>query len=482
MKSYRFSRRHFMQSVGAASGLHALLSLAEARAEGEPAPKRFLVLFHPVGGLYDAWSPKGSEAAFTLSPILAPFEPLRERMVILDGMKLLAPSVPGTGGGGCHEANTVCLMSGVPYRGVWPGGTGDDARVDGPTIDQLFLKLQPALASARGQIPSLQIMCDERTDEREYSCRRISASGAGAPLDPYLSPAKLYDRVFGSFMPGGATPANQAELERARARRKSVLDFSLRDLARLEQLAPASERERLEAHATLIRELEQQLDAGSGVMERCSVGARPQDPSGIDRFQDTGMNGGNTAGGDQGTHRQIAELHFAVLRTALACDMTRVATFQYSPGNNHVSFQGFYPGDPASVHQHHGTSHEVGSDAKAMPFLVNVSKWYSEITAAFLSSLAATPDLDGKMLLDNTLVSYVTDLAEPLHDNSKIFPVSLFGGSGVGLRGGTLKRYGADTSRRPMNDMWLACAQLLDVPLTSLGSPDMFTGPLSGLS
>jgi hypothetical protein len=62
--------------------------------------------------------------------------------------------------------------------------------------------------------------------------------------------------------------------------------------------------------------------------------------------------------------------------------------------------------------------------------------------------------------------------------DSKIFPVSLFGGAKLGLKGGTLKRYGADTSRRPMNDMWLAVAKLLDVPLTTLGTPQMHTTPL----
>lgn len=483
MNQYRFKRRAFLQSVGAATGLHALLRLAEARAEGTPAPKRFMVVFHPVGGLYDQWTCSGTESAFELSPILKPFEPVKSNMVVLDGMKIMAPSVPGMGGGGCHEANTVCLMSGVPYRGTWPGGSGDDAKVDGPTVDQLFLSLNPQLASASGRIPSLQVQCDERTDDREYSCRRISASGAGTPLDPYLSPSKLYDRVFGNFMPGGNTPENQALLEKARARKKSVLDFALNDLKRLKALAPGSDQARLEAHAALIRELEQQLDAGMMPIDDCTPGTRPVDPSGLDRFQDTGMNGESTPGGDQDVHKQVAQLHFGVLRAALACDMTRVVSFQYSPGNNHVSFQGFFPGDPSSVHQHHGTSHEAGNDPNhVVPYLTNVSTWYAQITADFLSALKTTTDVDGSMLLDNTLLSYVTDIAEPLHDNSKIFPVSLFGGAGVGLKGGTLKRYGADTSRRPMNDMWLACARMLDVPLTSLGTPEMFTGALDGIS
>jgi hypothetical protein len=468
-----------VRSAGGATGLYALLRLCEASAAGAPAPKRFMVIFHPVGGVYDNWTCSGSGTTFTLSPILMPFEPVKNQMVVLDGMKIVAPPVPGTGGGGCHEANTVCLMSGVPYRGTWPGGTGDDAKVDGPSVDQLFLQKQPTLASALGKIPSLQIQCDERTDDREYSCRRLSASGAATPLDPYLAPSKLYDRVFGSIVPGGPTPANQAALAQARAMRKSVLDFALKDLARLELLVPASEKNRLEAHATMIRDLEMQLDASTAISGQCVQIQRPVDPPGIDHFQDTGLTGGNDPGGDQNTHKLVAQLHYAVLRAAFACDMTRVATFQYSPGNNHVSFQGFFPGDATGVHQHHGTSHDAGSDpSHVIPFLTSVSTWYSQITSDFLVSLQKATDLDGSSILDNTVVAYVTDIAEPLHDNSKIFPVSLFGGARLGMHGGTLRKFGADVNRRPMNDMWLGVAKLLDVPVTTLGTPDMHTSAL----
>ena len=37
----------------------------------------------------------------------------------------------------------------------------------------------------------------------------------------------------------------------------------------------------------------------------------------------------------------------------------------------------------------------------------------------------------------------------------------MFGGAGVRLRGNRLNRY---SLRRPVDDMWLACASALDVP------------------
>ena len=52
--SYRVARRSFLRGLGgAAVGLAPLLGMLEARAQGEPAPKRFLVIHHPLGAVRD---------------------------------------------------------------------------------------------------------------------------------------------------------------------------------------------------------------------------------------------------------------------------------------------------------------------------------------------------------------------------------------------------------------------------------------------
>ena len=99
----------------------------------------------------------------------------------------------------------------------------------------------------------------------------------------------------------------------------------------------------------------------------------------------------------------------------------------------------------------------------------------SEKTSAMLQALAATPEPSGDgTLLENTLVPYVTEVARADHSFNNA-PFVVFGGAGVSLRGRRFKRY---NPRRPVNDMWLACAKAFDVPLTSLGSSEMYTGPL----
>jgi hypothetical protein len=85
----------------------------------------------------------------------------------------------------------------------------------------------------------------------------------------------------------------------------------------------------------------------------------------------------------------------------------------------------------------------------------------------------------GGSLLDNTLVPYVTEVARADHTFDDA-PFVVFGGPGVRLQGGRLKRY---SPRRPVNDLWLACAQALDVPdLTALGEREMYTGALDILT
>jgi hypothetical protein len=445
-----------------------------------------MVIHHPVGGNHDNWRVTGSEYDFPLSMILEPFAPVQSNMVVISGMNIIKKARQGTAQSGCHEGNTVCLMTGEPHNGNWPGNGGDDAMVDAPSVDQLFLTQAPTtLGAPSGGIPSLQVACDERTDAREYSTRRLSASGPGVPMDPYLSPAKLYDRVFTGFMPN-ANPMTDAELVKARAAKKSVLDFAKADLKRMRALVPASEWPRLDAHEVEIRALETKLDSApnGGDIVNCALPTKPTDPDGLNRFEDTGMFNNPQGNGDQDTHKLVAELHYEILYNALKCDMTRVITFQYSPGTNHVSFQGFFPGDTNRVVSHHSQSHISGPDT--ILFLANVTRWYSEITAAFLLKLKQTAEVDGTTMLDNMVIPYITE-ARWDHVNDNAFPLTMFGGIPAGLQvsdpanppaagmgKGRMKSY----SRRPINDMWLACAKMLEVPVTTLGDEDMYTDPL----
>ncbi|MDD9944801.1 MAG: DUF1552 domain-containing protein [Myxococcales bacterium] len=467
--TYRIRRRNFLTGA-AATGFAYWLQRFEALAQGAEPAKRLLIMHHPVGTVKRNWACTGTETEWQLSRILAPFEPVKSHMVVLDGMDIVAP---GPGGG--HEKGTVVVMTGVPTRELYPGNGGDDPKAAGPSIDQRLLGITPALQGT--PIASLQVSCDDRVDVREISTRRLSYTGPAAPMEPYLTPKETYERVFGSLMMGGSQ--NAAALANARMLRKSVLDFGLSDLRKLRTLAPSSEHERLDAHEEAVRALETELDQSAQGSGSCGLSETPQE---LDPFLDTRANRiGNGVYStvdadkrDDEIHATIGRLHFSVIKAAFVCDLTRVATFQWSPGTNHVSFMGMYPGEPTSIKMHHPLSHEF-NNRQVPEFLTNVDTWYSERTSEMLQSLLDTEDAGGGNLLDNTVVPYVTEVARADHTFYDA-PFVVFGGAGVGIQGNRLKQY---RSRRPVNDMWLAVGQGLGAQgFTSLGTRSMETGPL----
>src|SRR5262245_57794043 len=102
--SYRLKRRNFIQGVGAAIGLHSFLGQVErAEAQGVTAPRRIVFMQRPVGTIPQNWFPQGQGTNFTMSRILTPFTPLRDKMIVFEDLKL--PYEGSTGGG--HERGTV---------------------------------------------------------------------------------------------------------------------------------------------------------------------------------------------------------------------------------------------------------------------------------------------------------------------------------------------------------------------------------------
>jgi hypothetical protein len=470
MTSYKLSRRRFLEATGAAVGLHTLLNNAEAQAQGTATtPKRLLITHHPVGTCRYAWNPTGSGSTYTTSRILKPFEDamLRNDLIIVDGLNM--DSIGGPGGG--HEKGTVIMSTGTATRGTRTGQTEtDDPMAAGPSFDQVLLALRPELAKP---FPTLYALCDDRIDFQEISTRCMSYAmetrpqsavgwqGGGSPFEhtplrPTLKPLDLYTRVFGTMIPGGDMDA----LVKARAAKKSALDFSLRELAKLRTVAPASQRPLLDAHEAAIRALELQLDSqGMGCVAPMAPAAS------LSSVPDDGKDHNNYQGNQQASkaddvnHQAIGEAHQAIIRTAFQCDLTRVGMFQFSPGTNHVAFPaGMHPGQPNAILMHHPVSHRISSMGQInqnnadAEFLVNVEIWYNQRLAAFLNTLKVKDlnDPAGGTLLDNMVVPYLTEVSETLHGHNPM-PLAIFGGKNLGFKGGQYLKF----NNRPYNDYWL---------------------------
>ncbi len=466
--NYAVSRRRFLEGVGGGALWLALVNKLEAQDAGAGSPKRLLIIQRPVGTVYENWWPKSGGANFPLSRILMAFEANRDKMIVFRGLKF--PHEGSVGGG--HERGTVLMCTGQRTKTLYPGNGGDDPQSEGPSVDQLFLKQSMALQGT--PIASLQLSCDNRADTPEVSTRHMSYSGARAPMKPYYQPRDAFERLFGQM--AGAGTSNQA-LAQARAEKKSVLDFSLRDLARLRTLAPKSQRENLDAHEAAIRELEKELDQDPGDPNACGVPTQPETVS-ISTYIDPYNSSHVVKQRDDEKHDRIAQLHFSLIKAAFRCDLTRVVTFQFSPGTNHVSFGNMWPPDPALFKVHHTTSHDPDTP-DTLEFLTRVDIWYHERVSKFITELGMTVDSAMNPVLDNTLIPYVTEVGARYHNWDNV-PFVLFGGKNTKLRGNQLWTNGSG-GQRSTNDYWMACASYFGLPNFVLGDNDQHTTAIPNL-
>lgn len=491
-RSYRLARRSFLAAVGGAFGLKILLRNIEARAMGTPPPPRFLMTHWPVGTVRYHFLPTGSGTTYTTSRILQPFEDagLREDMIVLYGLNFRG--IDGGCGGG-HESGTPMSTTGASVPGTRSnGGEADDGAAGGPSFDQIFMNHVPELQSPG--IGYANAICDARVDSQEtstqclsygYTTRSIAAArvagGCGAgqiteavPLLPELSPAQLYMQLFGGFMPGDPTdPGNNEAVLRNLVLRKSVLDYSLDELAALAAMAPASEGPVIEQHAQVIRNIEMQLAdqiASGGITTgNCTVPTAPDSSLVGETGSRFDYNNEDTDSSDEDIHRRIGEAHSGIIQAAFQCDIIRVATFQWSPGTNHVSFGGMFPDDPGAILMHHPLSHRIGgrNDVMSSPptdnylanvveFLVNIQTWYNAQTAALVNRFKMATDVYGGNLLDHTIIPYITEVAETTHSRDPM-PAMIFGGRALGMQGGQFQNF--EQGGRSQNDMWMTIAQ-----------------------
>ena len=490
MRSYRMARRSFLASVGGAIGLRVMFGNLVALAEGAGSPPRFLITHWPVGTLRHRFLPMGSGASYVASPIIQPFidAGLRDDMSVFYGFSDSHLRCPGGGG---HEAGTPFTTTCSSAAGTRQnGGEGDDGVAGGPSFDQIFLKHVPELQRpGQGYVNAL---CDARVDSNEtstqclsysYTTRSIAAANPRGniteytPLLPRLGPVQLYADLFSNFMPGGSTPANQETAAKALLMRKSVLDFSLGELNELKRLSPGSEAPKIDLHAEAIRKIEQQLSAQieGGMLPTdaptCMVPVAPASNLTGKKGNAPGYGSEQTQSDDSPTHEQVAKAHAGILLAAFQCDLIRVATFQFSPGTNHVSFKGMWPSDPSKSFMHHPVSHMspfLGNAASQPPpsggqpldmyeFLCSVQTWYNARLASILQTFKSTTDAFGNSLLDYTVIPYVTEVAESSHTRSPKAGF-LFGGSKLGLKHGTFQNF---SPTRPQADLYLTCAQAL---------------------
>ncbi len=399
------SRRRFLQAMGLGTGslfLPSLVKTSRGGGLGGP-PRRILFVMSYHGTVYENWRMRpgnpneGAEwdadlatmAETDFSPILQPLHAYRDRMMVLDGLDLV--TVKPQGGGIGHFMSPINAMTGSQVVDAGP-----DSRATSPSLDQII-----AQEIARpDHYASLEVGLGDAP---------ISAPAANQALPRETRADHLFDRIFPDA--GNEEPMGPPTIgTRLRQAQGSMLDMVADEYDRLMPNLSAQDKQKLDLHRDMVRELEQRLSGLAAI--DCTAPDRPVHPM----------------HSDPESYNIRVQQFSELLTIAMACDMTRVATVVLPQMPN--SAFGAPAGD---VHQDYAHNVEAG-DPTAIEQMTNYNARHANHLLSLLDLLASVPE-DNGTLLDNTLVVWNNEMANGSHRQDP-YPMVLFGGSNIPLRWG----------------------------------------------
>ena len=404
-------RRRFLTGLGLAAGSLMLPSIGGRGALAQSSPKRLIYYITPHGTVPGRWHMRqpgrdGEQYDYALgglgesdfSDILRPLHRHRDKLLVVDGLARMVTyaeeyRVGELGYSGDinrhHIGQAHLLTSTWAYQGA---GT---ARGGAKSVDQ-------EIGQAIGQ--------PGRWNTRVYGFNHQHAYnyvGANQPAPREQNAPAAFADIMG-LAPEPSDPVEPTRDDKIRAARASVLDMASAEYASVLPKLSGSDREKLERHRALVRDLEVGLSTIS------PIGCEPS-------FSASG---------------HIIDQFSRITTMALACDLTRVATIvtQDIPGNEF----GIDPG--LDMHQDiaHASS-ESGGSTRGIEGMVNYNRVYAEHFAYLLDQLDSVQE-DGGTLLDNTAVVWMSELATGNHDLHQM-PTVIAGGAGGYFRPGRYVHY-----------------------------------------
>ena len=432
-------RRTFLRGVGVALGLPLLDAMVPALSAVAQTPaagvRRLAFVYMPNGvaknSAVDYWTPRTEGRAFESSPILAPLEPFRDRMLVVSGLDQNQAEAGDDGASGDHTRGTSSWLT-----GVYPKRTeGADVR-NGVSADQIAA----AVMGRETPLPSLELGIDLNflagQCENSYSCAYLNTlawTSPSTPLPTENNPRLVFDRLFGD----GGPPERRAAEARAR---QSLLDSVLDDLHRLERRLGPGDRVVVTDYVDAVREVERRITrAGALTDADLDLPARPKGVP--ERFD------------------EHVALMYELQWLAFRADLTRVVTFMLGRELNFRT----YP-EIGVTEGHHGLSHHQDRLDQIAKY-AKVGVYQAELFRAFLEKLQATPDGDGT-LLDRSLILYGAGLSNPNTHAHTDLPLLVVAGRDSRIAG---DRHLAFRGQTPMTNLLLTLLDNVGVHPETLG-------------
>ncbi len=437
------SRRTILRGAGTAIALPLLDAMIPAFAPAATtAPvKRFGVIYHPNGVIYDKWLPTGSGSNFELSPTLKGLEPFKDKVIVITGL-FSDPAEPYGDGGGDHSRACGSYLTGVHVK------KSDSLLENAVSMDQIAAKA----FESETQLSSLQMTADENSllgsCDLGYSCAYSATVSWLTPTLPLMAennPRVLFERMF------GASDSTDSRVRAARLKQdRSLLDSVNDRVSQLQRKLGTSDNRKMDDYLTALRDVERRIQKA----EEQSSKELPDvhQPAGIpDNFVD-----------------QVRLLYDLQL-LAYQSDLTRVITFLY--GREQTGRP--YPqiGVPEG---HHPLTHHQNDPVK-MEKCTRIQRHHIELFAEYLGKLRDTPDGDGS-LLDHVILLFGSGISNSDRHTHGPLPTFLVGGGAGTLKGGRHLVYPEHT---PLTNLQLTLLNKLGVPAEKLGDS---TGQFKELS
>ena len=421
MLNRRNALKGIAAGVGATFGNSLLPGILQAAPSTGGGPRRIIFFlqnqgFDPQTCIPAGMTGSGSLAKAKLPEPIAPLEPFKERLHIVNGLH------------GMHTSPSHSAFFGAlgGYRG------SDGVPPSAATIDYELSRVLPETL-----LPHLCIGMDSIENmTTKPTIATLSASGAGQPIFMYSNPNQLFQLLYGGISTG--------EIRQQHEARSFVLN-------QIEQLAagrgaslPAADRTRYGQYVQGFRDVNGLRDRLDTVAEHLRKFAPKVD----ERYTSPEF--------ETDWHDCLLDLGIS----ALTSGITNTLTIGSGRGEIFGAWKGL-----GVEQQGHNLGHMKQPDN---PIWVKIRQYNSRMLVRMIEALESVPEGSGTMM-DNTLIVYTSNNADSQHTSGANWPVMLLGNCGGIFRTGCFTQM---EGKRPINALYTTLLRVAGQQVDSFNLTD----------
>jgi hypothetical protein len=387
-------------------------------AGAKELPKRFCSMYFPYGASTPPdehedrnWGflPTGEGRDFRFTECSKSLKPHRDQVTFLQGL-----SHPNGRSMGGHDTADI-FLTGAKLK-------GSDLK-NSTSIDQVIA----GQTDGDTRFRSLTISSDGGVGEATRAST-LSFSRTGQPIPALNQPQMVFDQLFGQ------NSASLADQRQQLLNSSAMLDRVYGHAKSVRGSLGNQDQEKFDEYIDSVRQIEKRV-------ERSQQWLKIPKPE-VDA---TGLH----LEADDNSPRELIQTMYDLIFLAFQTDSTRVATYQLGSMNGATSIAGKFPQLVGIGKAMHSNAHGAGKPGG----FKQQGEWDQFLVsqmAYFMERLAATPEGNGN-LLDRTVIFYGSSNSRT-HNNTN-YPLILAGGRDLGLKGGALHKFDAQT---PLSNLFVS--------------------------